>query len=171
MAENLEMRHVVGKSVVKSGLMALKPMATSEHTEMLHFVRVSNLLRFIDDTFENLLSEQDPSLFNNEIWILFAGHKGGENVKIHAEINSISCGSVDNVHLYCMFEGADTLENMWKVLGIVREQSDAIHKDDFNIRGRRVKAFLGSEFHFIDNMLCHQGSASTFLSSIDLVTL
>ena len=172
MAETLETRHVVGKSVVESGLMALKPMATSEHTEMLPFVRVSNLLQFIADIFENLPSEQDPSSFNNEIWILFAGDKGGGNVKMHVEIiNSISCGSVDNVHLYCMFEGADTLDNMWKVLGIFREQSDAIKQDDYNIRGRRVKAFLGGDFHFIDDMLGHQGSASPFPSSIDLVTL
>ena len=105
MADTLETRHVVGTSVVESGLMALKPMATSEHTEMLPFVRVSTLLQFIADIFENVPSEQDPSSFNNEIWILFAGDKGGGNVKMHVEIiNSISCGSVDNVHLYYRFE-------------------------------------------------------------------
>ena len=33
-AESVETRHVVGESIVESGLMALKRMATSEHTEM-----------------------------------------------------------------------------------------------------------------------------------------
>ena len=51
-------------------------------------------------------------------------------------VNSINSGSVDNVHLYTMFEGADTLENMWKVMGIFREQIVAIQKDDFSINGR-----------------------------------
>ena len=103
----------VGKSLVESGLMALKPMVTSEYTEMLPLLRVSTFSQFIADIFENLPSEQGPSIVNNEIWILFAGDKGGGNVKMHVEIiNSIRCGSVDNIHLYCMFEGADTLENM-----------------------------------------------------------
>ena len=51
-------------------------------------------------------------------------------------VNSINSGSVDKVHLYTMFEGADTLENMWKVMGIFREQIVAIQKDDFSINGR-----------------------------------
>ena len=51
-------------------------------------------------------------------------------------VNSINSGSVDNVHLYTIFEGADTLENMWKEMGIFREQIVAIQKDDFSINGR-----------------------------------
>ena len=34
-----------------------------------------------------------------------------------------------------------------------------------------MKEFSGGDFHFIDDMLGHQGSGSTFPSSIDLVTL
>eukprot|EP00795_Rhopilema_esculentum_P009881 gene9881-18470_t len=55
-------------------------------------------------------------MFNNEIWVVLAGDKGGGYVTFHVKaVNSINSGSVDNVHLYTMFEGADTLENMWKI--------------------------------------------------------
>ena len=172
LAESLETRHVVGESVVESGVMALKPMATSENTEMLPYIRVTNLVQFITRVLDDLPGKKDPLMFDNKIWIVFSGDKGGGNVKIHIEIlNSRNCGSVDNVHLYCMFEGADTLEDMWKVLGIFREQISAFQNEDFNIKGRKVKAFLGGDFHFTDDMLGHQGSASTFPSSLDLVTL
>ena len=93
-------------------------------------------------------------------------------MKFHIEIiNSINSGSVDNVHLFCMFQAADTLENMWKVFSTFCEQIVAIQRDDFCINDRKVKIFLGGDFHFLDDMLGHQGSAATFPSSLDLVTL
>ena len=167
-----ETEHVVNESSVESGLMSLKRTAKCEETEMLAYIRVTNLGQFLIEIFNNLPGELDRSMFDNEIWILFAGDKGGGHMKFHVEIiNSITSGSVDNVHLFCMFEAADTLENMWKVFGIFREQIVAIQKDDFSIDGRKVKIFLGGDFHFLDDMLGHQGSAATFPGCLDLVTL
>ncbi len=73
---------------------------------------------------------------------------------MHVEIiNSSNSGSDDNVNLFCMFEAADTLELMWKVFGIFCSQIVAIQNDDFNIDSRKVKIFLGGDFHFLDDML------------------
>ena len=106
-------------------------------------------MQYLHHLVNKLTGEQDPSIFDNDIWILFAGDNSGGNVKVHLEVtNSITCGSADNAHLYHMFEGADTLKNMWKVLGIIRDQTAAIQSDDFNINGRGVKVFLGADIHF-----------------------
>ena len=96
----------------------------------------------------------------------FCRGKGGGFVKFHVEVvKSINSGSLSNVHhIYNMFEEADTLES-------IREQTVAIQKDDFGINGRKVKVFLAGHFYFLDYMLGHQGSASTYPSSLDLVAL
>ena len=74
-------------------------------------------------------------------------------LKFHDEIiNSINSGSVDNVHLFSMFEATDSLENMWKAFSFFREQIFAIQRDDFCINDRKVKVFLGGDFHFLDDL-------------------
>ncbi len=84
----------------------------------------------------NLPGEHDPFMFDNEIGILFSCDKCGGHIKFHVEIiNSITSGSVDNIHLFCMFEAADTLENMWKVFGIFCSQIDAIQNYHLSIDG------------------------------------
>eukprot|EP00112_Aurelia_sp_Birch-Aquarium-sp1_P018930 Seg4595.4 transcript_id=Seg4595.4/GoldUCD/mRNA.D3Y31 product="hypothetical protein" protein_id=Seg4595.4/GoldUCD/D3Y31 len=63
----------------------------------------------------------------------------------------------------------DIIENMWKVHDYYNA---AIHEvQTMEIDGRKVRAFLGGDFNFIDDMLGHQGSAATFPISTDLVTL
>ena len=165
-------KHIVGASSVESGLMPLHTTATSENTEMMPFIRVTNLIEFTKEIVHNLPGEKDASLFDDKIWILFSGDKGGGYMKFHIEvIISISAGSVDNVHLFCMFEGADSLENMWKVFAVYRNPIIAMQEDDFHLDGRKVLVFLGGDFHYLDDMLGHEGSTSTFPSCLDLVTL
>ena len=48
--------------------------------------------------------------------VSFSGDKGGLHMKYYVEIvNSLNSGSVDNVHIYSMFEAQDSVENMMKV--------------------------------------------------------
>ena len=170
-AERSSTEHV-SKSTVESGLMALKRTATEENTTMLPFLHVSDLKQFIVSILEGLPGERDPALFDNELWLLFAGDKDGGNMKFHIEIiNSTSSGSVDNVHMFCLFEGADTVENLWKVFHVYRDSITELQQESFTIAGRRIRVFLGGDFHFLDDMLGHQGSAATYPSCTDLVTL
>ena len=91
-------------------------------------------------------------------------------MKFHVEIiNSMIAGSFDNVHIYCMYEASDIIENMWKVHDYYNATIHEVQK--MEIDGRRVRVFLGGDFHFLDDMLGHQGSAASFPSSTDLVTL
>ncbi|XP_065678677.1 uncharacterized protein LOC124819115 [Hydra vulgaris] len=46
-----------------------------------------------------------------------------------------------------------------------------IQSSDFKLKGKIVRLFLGGDFHFIDDVLGHQGSAASFPSSTDLVKL
>ena len=150
----------------------LKKTATCDNTSMLPFIRVTDLKEFLKAIFDGLPGERDPNLFDNEIWVLFAGDKGGGSMKFHLEIiNSITSGSVDNVHIFCMYEGADTVENMWKVFHVFQQPITDLQEGNFRIEGRRIRVFLGGDFHFLDDVLGHQGSAATYPSSTDLVTL
>ena len=156
-------KHIVGASSFESGLMPLHRTATSENTEMMPFIRVTNLIEFTKEIVHNLPGEKDASLFDDKIWILYSGDKGGGYMKLHIEvINSIRAGSVDNVHLFCMFEGADSLENMWKEFAVFRNPIIAMQEDDFHLDGKKGLVFLRGDFHFLADMLGHQGSASTF---------
>ena len=162
----------VAESSVESGTMALKKTATCENTSPQPFVRVTDLHDFIKVVFDGLPGELDQSLFNDEIWILLSGDKGGGSMKFHLEIiNSVTSGSVDNVHIFCMYEGADTPENMWRVSHVFIRPITELQEGKFTIDGRKIRVFLGGDFHFIDDMLGHQGSAATYPSSTDLVTL
>ncbi len=103
-------------------VMALKRTATEENTTMLPFIRVNDLKLFIQSILEGLPGERDPALFDDELWLLFAGDNGCGNMKFHVEIiTSTSSGSVYIVRIVCLFEGADIVENMWKVFHVYRE--------------------------------------------------
>ena len=138
---------------------------------MLPFIRVSDLKQFFESILEGLPGERDPTLFDNELWLLFAGGKGGGNMKFDVEIiNSTSSGSVDNVHMFCLFEGADTVENLWKVFYVYRDSITKLQEEGFTIAGRSIRVFLGGDVHFLDDMLGHRGSAATYPSCTNLVT-
>ena len=93
-------------------------------------------------------------------------------MKYHLEIvNSLKAGSVDNVHIYCMFEATDLVENMRKVWLPYHDQIKKMYQEDFLIFGKGVQIFLGGDYHFLDDNLGHQGSSATYPSSNDEVLL
>ena len=79
-------------------------------------------------------------------------------MKFHLEIvNSSMSASVDNVHIFCMFEAADTVENMWKVFAVFQKQISTIQDPSVTLGDCPVRLFLGGDFHFLDDCLGHQG--------------
>ena len=160
----------VSSLMVESGLMGLKRTAKEEVVRPRPFVRVTDLARYLTDILSTETDCNFQNRFDGCLWLLFAGDKGGNHMKFHFEcINSSRIGSVDNVHMYSMYEAADTNENMWKVWLPYREQLARIQEDDFRLLGRKVVVFLGGDYHFLDDMMGHQGSSSTYPSSTDLV--
>ena len=93
-------------------------------------------------------------------------------MKYHVEVvNSLKAGSVDNVHIYCMFEATDSVENMRKVWLPYYTQVKRMQEDGFTICGKEVIVFLGGDYHFLDDNMGHQGSSATYPSSTDKVLL
>ena len=111
--------------------------------------------------------------FDGKWWLLFAGDKGGQHMKFHLEVvNSLKAGSVDNVHIYCMFEATDSVENMWKVwFPPYHAQVKNMMEEGFKILDREVVIFLGGDYHFLDDMMGHQGSSASYPSNHDNVEL
>ena len=68
-------------------------------------------------------------------------------------VNSSISGSVDNDHIFCMFEAADTVENMWKVFDVFRKPISAIQDPNFTLGDHPAHLFLGGDFHFLDDCL------------------
>ena len=84
-------------------------------------------------------------------------------MKYYVEIiNSLNAGSVDNVHIYSMFEAQDTVENMAKVLyPVYHDQIKQLLQSSFTLKdGRAFKVFLGGDYHFLDDNMGHQGSGT-----------
>ena len=164
--------HVNSQSI-ESGFLGLKKNKNDNTVTPCAYLRVTSLKTFIEE-----IISKDPSgfihnkHFNGKWWILFSGDKGGHLMKYHLEIvNSNKAGSVDNVHLYCMFEAVDSVENMRKVWLPYHEQVRRMYDDDFLICERRVQIFLGGDCHFLDDNMGHQGSSASYPSSIDKVLL
>ncbi|XP_065657516.1 uncharacterized protein LOC124812778 [Hydra vulgaris] len=98
MRQEQEMRTMhVNKEHVTVKSMLLYPSA-NEAPCLVSVLMVKNLTTYIE-----------------EVWLLFAGDKGGKYMKFHFEVvNSKSSGSVYDVHLFCMYQGSDCRENIEK---------------------------------------------------------
>ena len=70
-------------------------------------------------------------------------------------VNSNKAGSVDNVHIYCMFEATDSVENMRKVWLPYHDQVKCMQQDGLTILGKEVVIFLGGDYHFLDDNMGH----------------
>ena len=100
--------------------------------------------------------------FDDNIWLLFSGDKGGKHMKFHFEvINCSNASSVYNVHTFAMYEGSDSHSNVALVLPKFFEAIERLQSEEFSLIRHKVKVFLGGDYHFLDDWLGHQGSAAT----------
>ena len=93
-------------------------------------------------------------------------------MKFHFEVISCSnAGSVYNVHIFTLYKGSDSHGNMALVLPKCFEAIERLQSEEFSLIRRKVKVFLGGDYHFLGDSLGHHGSAASCPSSKDLVTL
>ena len=137
------------------------------------YLRVKDLKMYTEEIItRDTAGFSDNEKFNNKWWLMFAGDKGGNHIKYHVEvINSLKAGSVDNVHIYCMFEATDSVKNMRKVWLPYHSQVKQMQEDGFMICGKEVVIFLGGDYHFLDDLMGQQGSSATYPSSTNKVYL
>ena len=163
----------VSSENVESGTMALRKMQKDEKLSSCAFVRVKSLVDFISHIISNdSAGFREDAGFENKWWLIFGGDKGGSHMKFHVEVvNSNTSGSVDNVHLYTLYEAADSPENMWKVWLPFRSQIKVMMEAGYELLGREIMIFLGGDYHYLDDMLGHQGSSASYPSHLDYVAL
>ena len=109
---------------------------------------VKDLKQYIHSIVKNLglQGKLQYDNFDGNIWLFFACDKGGKNMKFYFEI--ISCndsGSVCNVHISAMYEGADSRQNMAKVLRNLSRDIEELQRESFAPCGHKVKIFLGGD--------------------------
>ena len=153
------------------GKMLLQTKANDEKLQNKAYIKIESIETFLENIVANVNDFRQDQEFKNELWLLFAGDKGGAQMKFHVEIvNDKNSGSRDAVHPYCMFEALDSVSNMWKIYSSYREFLAELQKPDFRIGEKKVKVFLGGNNHFLSDSLGHQGQFSTYPSPVDLVT-
>ncbi|XP_057296535.1 uncharacterized protein LOC130625451 [Hydractinia symbiolongicarpus] len=86
-------------------------------------------------------------------------------------VNSVSSGSVYDVHMFCLYQASDCRQNMARVLRPFRDVIIEMQQSEFRMDRHKVKVFLGGDFHFIDDVLGHQGSSASYPSVKDYVEL
>ena len=91
--------------------------------------------------------------------IALGGDKGGKSMKFHFQICHLET-SVFDVHVFCMFEGSDSPENMSKVLEKYSSAFQCMADPNFRIQGHKVEFFLGGDFKYLDGILGTQGSSA-----------
>ena len=117
-----------------------------------------DLVKYMEGVYDKLESDYYDNP-DSTIKINLSGDKGGKSMKFHFEICHPS-SSVFYIHLFCMYEGTDCLENMTKVLGKFVGAFQAIADPGFKLRGRKVEFFLGGDFKFLDGVIGTQGSSA-----------
>ena len=163
----------VQADAVETGMIMMLKKKSDEEFSSCPFIRVKDLVKYLKDVIAN---DSDGFIhegpFGDKWWLLFAGDKGGQHMKFHVEIlNSVNVGSVDNVHIYCMFEATDSYENMSKVWIKYRSQVQDMQDTSFSLNGKGVVVFFGGDWSFLDESVGHGGSSSSFPSCIDKVEL
>ena len=166
--------HITNDSI-ETGFIGLHRTKNDDNISACPYLKVKSLFSFLHEVID-----KDPygfnfeGGFNEQWWFLFSGDKGGSHMKYFAElVNSRNAGSVDNVHIYAIFEAQDSTENMMKVwFTSYHQQVKEILDSNFRMKdGRSVKVFLGGDYHFLDDNLGHQGSSATYPSAFDKVIL
>ena len=135
---------------------------------------MKDLVQYISSIVEDLEKQKKQQFenFDDNLWLLSTGDKGGKHMKFHFEvINCSNAGSVYKVHIFTMYEGSDSHGNMALVLPKFYEAIERLQSEEFSHIGHKFKLYLGGDYHFLDDYLGHQGSAATCPSSKDLVTL
>ena len=145
-----------------------------EKSQFITVIFVKDLIQYISSIVEDLEKQKKLQFenFDDNLWLLFSGDKGGKHMKFHFEvINCSNASSVYNVHIFAMYEGSDSHSNMALVLPKFFEAIERLQSEEFSLLGHKVKVFLGGDYHFLDDCLGHQRSAVTCPISKDLVTL
>ena len=90
-----------------------------EKSQFITVIFVKDLIQYISSIVEDLEKQKKLQFenFDDNLWLLFSGDKGGKHTKVHFEvINCSNAGSVYNVHIFAMYEGSDSHSNMVLVL-------------------------------------------------------
>ena len=107
---------LVDRSKLEHGTLLMHKTATSEHSTLCSFVRVSDLSVFISELITLAKSQETPDpasmknlqhpLYFGKIWIIIAGDKGAQTMKFVAGVGG------HDPHLFGMFEASDTPANL-----------------------------------------------------------
>ena len=174
-----EQRRLAGHVNDQSVEVKFEPLKLKKDDDKLTHVpvmRVRDLPDYIAKVYNDLKAAgkiRFDGIFRDAIWVVVGGDKGGDHTKFHFEIlNSTESGSVYEVHLFSMYEGADFSENIATVLYPYpfREQFWRLNLSVV-IDGHKIDLFLGGDFKFLDACMGHQGSTSTHPIFYDDITL
>ena len=117
-----------------------------EKSQFITVIFVKDLIQYISSIVEDLEKQKKLQFenFDDNLWLLFSGDKGGKRTKVHFEvINCSNAGSIYNVHIFAMYKGSDSHSKMALVLPKFFEAIERLQSEEFSLLGHKVKVFLG----------------------------
>ncbi|XP_070545108.1 uncharacterized protein [Ptychodera flava] len=152
---------------VEVGVAILPKNASAKGPSKVAYVRRPNLEHIVQTTYDAHVSKGNISAdarFNDEVWVLVGGDKGGTTTKLCLQLANVGNCGADNIELVAMFEAYDSYDNMKQIFGMYTEQVEAL-QTNFSVkisdnRFQVLRAFLYGDYAFLCNVLGHQGAAS-----------
>ena len=109
----------------------MQPSVTEDGPKEIDVMFSGNLVKYIEGVFSKVKYSfyEDP---DSVVKIVLGGDKGGKSMKFHFEICHPET-SVFDVHVFCMFEGADCPENLSKALEKFSSAFESMADPDFRL--------------------------------------
>ena len=117
----------------------LQPEGSEEGLKEIDTMFSGNLVNYIEGVFSKIKTDfyEKP---DSVLKIALGGDKGEKSMKFHFQICHPET-SVFDVHVFCMFEGSDSPENMSKVLEKYSSAFQCMADPNSRIQGHKVEFF------------------------------
>ena len=125
---------------VETGFIGLRRTKNEVNVSSCPYLRVQDIVKFIEEIIQkDSYGFNFDGAFQSVWWLLFSGNKGASLMKHYVEIiNSLNAGSMDNVHIYSMFEAQDTVENMKVWYPVYHYQIKQLQQSSFTLKDGRA---------------------------------
>jgi len=152
--------------------MSLELVGKDNGVGMVPVLMAKNLADYISTVVTDLIVAKRLFIGGGEkVSLLISGDKGGGSMKLNFEVVGIENSCVFDCHMFCIFEGRDSMVNLSETMAVYRDVFSGLVSGNILVGGHQANVFLGGDFAFLDAALGHQGSAATFFCNKDHHTL
>ena len=163
--KELKVRRTLTEDIIEVGTMSLAKTAKAGEPSDVAYVKVREILPFLQETIN--IHHSNGKMCNNndeyhdEIWLKIGGDKGGSTTKLVAQVcNITNPNSAVTTDILCMYEAVDTYANMEEVFGPYHQQFVDLQTEahvKVNEEEKSLRVFLFGDYEFLTKIVGHMG--------------